>query len=222
MKNLVIYAASILAVALVACESGKTKTAELKTMNDSVSYSYGIQIAESIKESQIKDINSEILAQAIIEAMGEKPQLTMEDVEGVLTRKNEQLEKERMQSGIDFLEVNKAKEGVITTASGLQYRVITSGAGKTPTAISNVTVHYTGKLVDGTVFDSSVERGQPTTFPVNGVISGWTEALQLMKEGDKWELVIPSELAYGKRGAGGVIPPNSVLIFEVELISVND
>jgi FKBP-type peptidyl-prolyl cis-trans isomerase len=125
------------------------------------------------------------------------------------------------EGGVKFLEENKTKEGVKTTASGLQYKVITSGKGKMPTAESNVTVHYTGKLIDGTVFDSSVERGSPATFGVSQVIGGWTEAMQLMHEGDKWLLYIPSELAYGERGAGGQIPPYSALIFEVELIKVD-
>jgi FKBP-type peptidyl-prolyl cis-trans isomerase FklB len=123
--------------------------------------------------------------------------------------------------GEEFLAENAKKEGVKTTASGLQYKVNNSGSGKSPALTSEVTVHYTGKLIDGTVFDSSVERGEPATFPVNGVIAGWTEALQLMKEGDKWTLYIPFQLAYGERGAGGQIPPFAALIFDVELIKVN-
>jgi FKBP-type peptidyl-prolyl cis-trans isomerase len=123
--------------------------------------------------------------------------------------------------GLAFLEKNKMNEGVKVTASGLQYRVISSGNGKSPKASDNVTVHYTGKLVDGSVFDSSVERGEPATFGVNQVIPGWTEAMQLMKEGDKWEIVIPSELGYGEQGAGYQIPPFATLIFEVELLKVN-
>jgi len=124
-------------------------------------------------------------------------------------------------AGEDFLAQNKSKTGVTTTTSGLQYKVLKAGTGKMPSASSQVTVHYTGKLIDGTVFDSSVERNEPATFPVNGVIQGWVEALQLMKEGDKWELYIPSQLGYGERGAGQQIPPFSTLIFEVELIKVN-
>lgn len=113
------------------------------------------------------------------------------------------------------------EEGLTTLPSGLQYKIITEGTGKTPTSTDRVTVHYSGTLVDGTEFDSSYKRGQPATFAVNGVISGWTEALQLMKEGAKWKLVIPPELAYGKRGAGGLIGPDATLNFEVELIKVN-
>lgn len=119
-----------------------------------------------------------------------------------------------------FLDANKKKPGVTVLPSGLQYKVLTPGTGKQPKAADEVTVHYRGSLVDGSVFDSSYERGEPATFPVDGVIPGWVEALQLMKTGAKWELVIPSELAYGKRGAGGVIPPHATLIFEVELLSI--
>jgi FKBP-type peptidyl-prolyl cis-trans isomerase FklB len=111
--------------------------------------------------------------------------------------------------------------GVVTTQSGLQYEVLASGSGKSPSASDSVTVHYRGTLTDGTEFDSSHKRGQPAVFPVNRVIPGWTEALQLMKEGDKWKLTIPPQLAYGERGAGKLIPPNSTLVFEVELIKVN-
>ena len=122
--------------------------------------------------------------------------------------------------GAAFLAENGKKEGVTTLPSGLQYKVIEEGAGATPTLESTVTVHYKGTLVDGKEFDSSYSRNEPATFPVGGVIPGWTEAMQLMKEGAKWQIVIPSELAYGERGAGPVIGPNSTLLFEVELIKV--
>jgi FKBP-type peptidyl-prolyl cis-trans isomerase FklB len=122
--------------------------------------------------------------------------------------------------GVEFLERNKKEAGVSTTPSGLQFKVINSGTGKVPIATDRVTVHYTGKLIDGTIFDSSVQRGQPSTFAVNGVIRGWTEALQLMHEGDKWILYIPQELGYGANGSGR-IPPYAALVFEVELIKVN-
>ena len=125
-----------------------------------------------------------------------------------------------MKEGETFLAANSKKEGVKTTASGLQYKVLTSGKGKTPTAADTVKVHYKGTLIDGSVFDSSIDRGEPAEFGVGQVIKGWTEALQLMKEGDKWQVVIPGSLAYGERGAGGKIGPNAVLIFEVELLSI--
>ena len=124
-------------------------------------------------------------------------------------------------AGEEFLAANKVKEGIVTTESGLQYRVINEGSGPKPTETDNVTVHYKGTLIDGEEFDSSYKRNQPATFPVNGVIKGWTEALQLMSKGSKWELFIPSEIAYGPNGAGGAIGPNEVLIFEVELIDIN-
>ena len=122
---------------------------------------------------------------------------------------------------VEMLEENKKKENVQVTESGLQYRELQEGTGATPEATDQVTVHYQGTLADGTVFDSSYQRGQPTQFPVNGLIRGWTEALLLMKEGDKWELVVPPDLAYGSKGAGNIIPPNATLTFEVELIKVN-
>ena len=126
-----------------------------------------------------------------------------------------------LKAGEDFLEQNKQREGVKTTPSGLQYEVLTEGTGPKPKATDNVKCHYHGTLIDGTVFDSSVQRGQPATFPLNMVIKGWTEALQLMPVGSKWTLFIPSSLGYGSRGAGGSIPPNATLIFDVELISIN-
>lgn len=127
---------------------------------------------------------------------------------------------ENQKVGLAYLEENKDKEGVIVTESGLQYKVLQEGSGASPSAESTVETHYEGKLIDGTIFDSSYQRGQTTSFPVNRVIAGWTEALQLMKEGDVWELTIPSALAYGSQGAGGVIGPNATLIFKVELVKV--
>ena len=126
-----------------------------------------------------------------------------------------------LREGEEFLAINATKKGVVTLESGMQYEVLTSGSGATPGLNDKVTTHYTGTLIDGTVFDSSVERGQPASFPVSGVIKGWTEALQLMKEGDKWKLYIPYDLAYGERGAGANIGPYAALIFEIELISVD-
>jgi FKBP-type peptidyl-prolyl cis-trans isomerase FklB len=135
--------------------------------------------------------------------------------------KSKQLADSNRKEGEAFLSENKKKEGVKTLPSGLQYKMLTEGSGKMPKETDTVTTHYRGTLLDGTEFDSSFKRGQPASFPVNGVIKGWTEALQLMKEGSKWQLFIPSDLAYGERGAGGQIGPNATLIFEVELISIN-
>ena len=131
------------------------------------------------------------------------------------------MSEEKIDEGRKFLEENSKKEGVITLASGLQYEVITNGSGDKPKLEDNVTTHYHGTLIDGTVFDSSVDRGEPASFPVGGVIKGWTEALQLMSVGSKWKLYVPYDLAYGERGAGPQIGPYSTLIFEVELLSIN-
>ncbi len=183
-------------------------------------------MASNLKNQGSDSIDVNILTEAMRDILTDgEVQMDEQEAMGIvqpyMTRAMEQRTEKMKAKGRDFLAENKSKEGVKTTESGLQYRVINSGAGKMPTADQSVTVHYTGKLIDGTVFDSSVERGEPATFGVSQVIDGWTEALQLMKEGDKWELFIPSELAYGERGAGGRIPPYSTLIFEVELIKVN-
>jgi FKBP-type peptidyl-prolyl cis-trans isomerase FklB len=135
-------------------------------------------------------------------------------------RESKERAEKNLAEGKAFLEENKKKEGIKTLPSGLQYKVITEGSGRTPKATDTVTVHYRGTLINGTEFDSSYKKGQPATFQVSGVVRGWTEALQLMKEGSKWQLFIPSELAYGERAAGPQIPPGSTLIFEVELISI--
>jgi len=142
-----------------------------------------------------------------------------------MTKQEEETKKlgeKNRKEGEAFLAANKKKEGVKTLASGLQYKVIKPGTGKKPKSTDTVTTHYRGTLIDGTEFDSSYNRGQPATFPVHGVIPGWTEALQLMEEGAKWQLFIPSKLGYGERGAGQAIGPNATLIFEVELVSVQE
>jgi FKBP-type peptidyl-prolyl cis-trans isomerase len=171
--------------------------------------SEGIEDALSGKESRLSE-----------EEMGSSlSNLRQKSMTAMQEALKEQAEKNLVE-GEKFLTENKTKEGVKTTASGLQYKIIEEGKGPSPKAGDTVTVNYRGTLIDGTQFDSSYDRGQPATFPLTGVIPGWTEALQMMKKGSKWELYIPPDLAYGDRGAGNRIPPNSTLIFEVELISI--
>jgi FKBP-type peptidyl-prolyl cis-trans isomerase FklB len=209
----------------------KSKTRELKTLTERVSYGIGLNIGKDFKEQHI-DVDPDLLAMGIRDAMaGGKVLLTEEELQKAMTEFQQEMmakQEKRMaeaaeknlKEGQAFLAENAKKPEVTVLPSGLQYRVIEAGKGKTPTAKSMVTVHYRGRLIDGTEFDSSHQRGEPATFPVSGVIPGWTEALQLMQEGAKWELFIPANLAYGERGAGQVIGPNAVLIFEVELLSV--
>ncbi|MBN1415584.1 MAG: FKBP-type peptidyl-prolyl cis-trans isomerase [Bacteroidales bacterium] len=191
---------------------------------DSVSYSLGIVLGMSIDKAGIKEFNEKLLMQGINEVTGGKqPVLTAEQANEVLntylTKLNEKKGVINLMEGQKFLDENGKKEGVVTLPSGLQYKMIKEGEGISPVDTSVVTVHYTGTFINGKIFDSSVERGQPAQFPVNGVIPGWTEALQLMKPGANWILYIPPQLAYGEYGTGG-IEPNSVLIFDVELIAV--
>lgn len=221
MKNLMNYTFLALLVVGFGCNEQQDGSVELESFNDSLSYSYGVQIAESLKSLDDDSLDIGIVSKALAEAFGGEAKLTMQQCQELMMAQSNIRNEASIQENQAYLESNKTKEGVNITQSGLQYRVIEEGSGATPGSTDEVTVHYTGKLTDGTVFDSSVERGDPATFPVNGVIPGWTEALQLMKEGAKWELVIPSELGYGPRGAGGSIPPNAILVFEVELISVN-
>ena len=190
---------------------------------DSVSYSLGIVLGTSIDKAGIKEFSEKLFMQGINEVVGGKqPGLTTEQanmvINAYLTKVNEKKAVINLIEGQKFLTENGKKDGVVTLPSGLQYKVIKEGQGLSPVDTSMVTVHYTGTLINGKVFDSSVERGQPAQFPVNGVIPGWTEALQRMKTGAKWILYIPSRLGYGEYGAGS-IEPNSVLIFDVELIS---
>ena len=209
------------------------KKIELKDDKAKESYSVGYQFGQNLKKMET-DLDANVLSAAIRDALsGKESRLSDEEMRAALTNLREKTvasmqasAKEQAQKnlaeGQKFLAENKTKEGVKTTESGLQYKVIAEGEGPSPKAGDTVTVHYRGTLVDGTEFDSSYQRGEPATFPLKGVIPGWTEALQLMKKGSKWVLFIPSDLAYGERGAGNRIPPNSTLIFEVELISFQE
>ncbi|MBR2370330.1 MAG: FKBP-type peptidyl-prolyl cis-trans isomerase [Paludibacteraceae bacterium] len=192
---------------------------------EKVSYALGLSIGNNLLGSGIKDLNTEEFIKAVKTVMaGEKPEMTYEEAKQVLDTffhdLANKINEKNIQAGKDFLAKNKTQDGVVELASGLQYQILTSGSGKSPSITNRVKCHYTGMLLDGTVFDSSVQRGEPAEFGVNQVIAGWTEALQLMKEGDKWRLFIPSDMAYGARGAGNSIPPHATLIFDVELIEV--
>jgi len=227
---------AIIGFTLNACaESTKDKTTELKNYKDSLSYALGFNIGDNLRNNLIQDsivVDFETLSNGFRAALnGKDGILTKEEVQQVMLlfqqdlqarselKKQQALELNKKQ-GEEFLAENAKKEGVITTSSGLQYKIIKEGSGKKPTPNSTVKVHYTGKLIDGKVFDSSVERGKPVEFKLNGVIPGWTEGLQFIGEGGKIILYIPSDLAYGKNGAGQAIPPNATLIFEVELLEV--
>ncbi len=207
-------------------ELNKPKTANLNDETKRASYGLGVLIASNLKSQGGDSVDLESLYFGIQDIYNKKELIIKEQecsmiVQTYMTQAMEKKTEVLKEEGVAFLEANKTKPGIVVTESGLQYLVVNSGSGKVPTASDEVTVHYTGKLIDGTVFDSSVERGEPATFGVGQVISGWTEALQLMHEGDKFILFIPSELGYGERGAGGQIPPYAALIFEVELIKVN-
>lgn len=197
----------------------------LETEMEKVSYSLGVSVANSVKAQGLQSIDAKAVGKAFEDVFEGKELVISEEEANVILQEyfqklaNKALE-ENQAAGKEFLLENAKRDGVVTTTSGLQYEVLAQGSGASPKATDEVTVHYHGTLTDGRVFDSSVERGQPATFPVNGVIPGWIEALQLMNVGSKYKLFIPSDLAYGERGAGQMIGPNSTLIFEVELISI--
>lgn len=220
-----------LGLALLACQSNTQQTAELKTQKDSISYVIGMDIGRNM-QARFIEVNAEALARGINDILDsnktaiseEQAQQLSQVLQQQMMAKHQESMKEvsekNKKESETFLAENKKKSGVVTTASGLQYKIIKKGTGRKPKETETVTVHYTGRLIDGTEFDSSHKRGQPATFPVNGVIPGWVEALQLMTVGSKWELYIPPDLAYGEQGAGDAIGPNATLIFEVELLSV--
>lgn len=192
---------------------------------DKLSYAIGMNIANSLKSSGISNLNIDDFTNAIKDIYGgQKTAISADEAKKAINEYFEKLEKElpekNMKEGKAFLEENKKREGVQTLPSGLQYEILRKGNGKKPSASDRVECHYHGTLIDGTVFDSSVQRGTPAVFGVNQVIKGWVEALQLMEEGAKWRLFIPSELAYGENAPGGAIGPNATLIFDVELLKV--
>jgi FKBP-type peptidyl-prolyl cis-trans isomerase FklB len=205
----------------------------LKTQKDKVSYAIGMNMGANMKKDGV-DLDPSVLAQGLKDALaGTKPLMTEAEAQAAMTEFRTEMMKKKQeeaqhvgdankQEGEQFLAANKAKEGVVTLPSGLQYKILKEGTGPKPTATDTVTVNYRGTLINGTEFDSSYKRNEPASFGVNQVIKGWTEALQLMPVGSKWQLFIPSELAYGERSPGAEIGPNSTLIFDVELLSIND
>ena len=218
-----------------------TKTAAaapaLKTRKEKFSYALGMNIGNGLGanlKKQSVEVDANLVAQGLKDSMGDgKTRLTEDEAKAVLTEVQNEVRQQQQgkakeaadknkTEGETFLTTNKSKDGVVTLPSGLQYKILTEGTGAKPTAADTVVCNYRGTLLDGTEFDSSYKRGQPATFPVGGVIKGWTEALQLMPTGSKWQLFIPANLAYGEKGAGGDIGPGATLIFEVELISIQD
>ena len=223
---------------LIAIPANAQEVAPLETPKQHASYAIGLSMAGQLGQGglTLEEIDPAALAQGVIDALNEvDPRVSDEQIEAGLAELSKKMEAKQasaqaaaegaasaaLEAGRAFLEQNKAADGVTTTDSGLQYKVETAGEGDSPAASDSVSVHYEGRLLDGTVFDSSYQRGAPASFGVGQVIPGWTEALQLMKPGAKWEVWIPSELAYGPRGAGGDIGPNEVLNFTIELIEIN-
>ena len=223
--------ALLLSILIVSPRLDAQKKTALKTQKDKVSYIIGTDIGTNLKKQSI-DITPEILLKGIKDALaGNKYALSDEEIQGVMTAYREEMMAKQAENfakaseankkaGEAFLEANKKKDSVNVLPSGLQYKIIAVGTGRIPTINDTVTTNYRGMLIDGTEFDNSYKRSQPATFALKGVIPGWTEALQLMKAGSKWQLFIPPQLAYGDRGSGQLIGPSATLIFEVDLISV--
>lgn len=227
MKRLFYFWGAILMTSAISVNA-VAADGKYKTEKERLSYAIGMQIGGSLKQQGFTDIDPVVLGQAISDVLaGKKPEVSMEDMQAAIqafqqrkTAEREAAGKVAKEAGDKYRAENKKKKGVKVTKDGIQYEILKKGKGKKPTVNDTVTVHYTGKLINGKVFDSSVERGHPATFPLNGVIKGWTEILPMMSVGSKWRIVIPPELAYGERGAGNVIGPNETLIFEIELLSI--
>jgi len=231
LRTLFYATALVLTVGAAGCQnSGKKGEVKLTNNTDSVSYALGVLIGENNKQQMksapgVDQLNKEIILAAFEKAFsGDSVQIKPEKANAAIQAFFAQVSKgegeKNLKAGEEFLASNKAKSGVVTLPSGLQYEIIKAGTGSKPKPEDEVKCHYHGTTIDGKVFDSSVDRGEPAVFPVNRVIPGWTEALQLMPVGSKWKLFIPAALAYGERGAGQDIKPNSALIFEVELLEV--
>ena len=213
-----------LAVLLMSCQGNTQNKSDMKTQKDTVSYGIGLNIGKNLKAQSI-DIDPDLLIQGVKDQMaGSKTLITEEQAQAAIMSMQQQgmtkqLEKNKKE-GEAFLAENKKKDGVKTTASGLQYKIIKDGTGPKPKADQRVTVNYRGTLVDGTEFDSSFKRGQPAEFAISEVVKGWGEAMQMMSVGSKWEIYFPPDLGWGERGAGAAVPPNATVIFEVELLGI--
>ncbi|MFC2133443.1 FKBP-type peptidyl-prolyl cis-trans isomerase [Bacteroidota bacterium] len=231
MKYQLMVILSLLIFTTAACQETKLEKSDLETQNDKASYSIGLDIGRNINSQQL-DLDIEKLIHGIRDGVsGDSALLTQEEIQQVMQKfseeriaqqnqaTSEESEKNRA-DGEEFMNNNKTRDGVIELPNGLQYEVIKSGSGASPTATDKVKVHYRGTLIDGAEFDSSYKRGEPAVFGVNQVIKGWTDILQIMQVGDHWKVYIPDNLAYGERGAGNMIPPGATLIFEVELLGI--
>ncbi len=223
----------VLGMVLIAAVAVAQETPAFKSPKEKLSYALGMNLGNQLKRQSV-EVDPDLFGQGLKDALsGGKALLTEAEAQAVITELQNELRKKQMEAmklvgeknkkeGDEFLAANKSKEGIVTLPSGLQYKVLTEGNGMKPGPDDTVVCQYRGTLIDGTEFDSSYKRNQPATFPVKGVIKGWTEALQLMPVGSKWQLFVPSNLAYGERGAGPNIGPNATLIFEVELVSIKE
>lgn len=224
--KVLLMAAGICFATLISCNGQKGKSnVALKTQQDSVAYGIGVSIGTNMKKDGLDSLNLEVLSAGLKAAMhGDSTPINAQQagtiIQAFLNGKQKEKADKALTEGKKFLEENKKKPGVTELPDGLQYMVMKEGTGPMPKLTDTVTVHYHGTLIDGTVFDSSVEKGQPATYPVNGFVQGWQEALQMMKVGSKWKLFVPPALGYGDRPAGPKIPANSTLIFEMELLAI--
>ncbi len=228
MRKNIIIALAIVSSSLFFASRAMAADVDLSTDEQKFSYGIGIQIGLSLAQQAIK-VDQDALLLAVKDALnGIDSRVPLDELQRVMKVHEKKLQEQHAASsnknveiGKAFLAENKKLDGIITTDSGLQYRIVKAGTGVSPKMTDTVTVHYRGTLIDGTEFDSSYKREQPATFPLTGIIKGWQEALPMMKEGDKWEIFVPSTLAYGPKGASGTIGPNETLIFEIELLSVD-
>lgn len=226
-KSWLLVVVAGMAISFTSCKETKIQNVKMENNADSLSYAIGVNIGESFKEQEITEVNTELMA-AVIKAIlnDDTLGLKMNDSSSLAFLNNYMVKKQEMemektkQEGVAWLAENAKKPGVVVTPSGLQYQVLQSGTGISPVDGDKVVVNYTGKFIDGEVFNSSLESGQPATFYVNEVMKGWSDGLKMMKEGDKWNLFIPQEMGYGPGGFQGFIPPYATLVFEVELVKV--